>query len=248
MHKTSASLPRPAYYTRGTQGWPAYWSLLHPPYTLMHLSFVVVGAALAPTLALDRLLWTLLAFFLAMGLAAHALDELKGRPLNTSIPEGVLITLAAVSLTGAATIGVWGAVHYDLLPGFVLIAIGVLLVVAYNLELFAGRLHNDLSFVLAWGAFPALVAYYAQSGRLDTVAVLAALYATLISGVQRILSTRARSLRRRTRDIQGTLRFADGTHQRLTLQSLLRPYEHALRLLVATSLVVALMLLVFQWP
>src|SRR6478736_484346 len=63
--------------------WRDYVTLLHPPYTLWHLSFVAVGAALAPEFHLDRLVWALVAFFLALGIAAHALDELKGRPLRT---------------------------------------------------------------------------------------------------------------------------------------------------------------------
>ncbi len=244
---TPRTAQQPAYYARGTRGWHAYWTLLHPPYTLMHLSFVIVGAALAPALAVDRLLWTLLAFFLAMGLAAHALDELKDRPLNTHIPKRTLLVLAILGLAGAATIGVWGAIHYALLPGLLLIAIGVALVVAYNLELFSGRLHNDLTFVLAWGSFPALVAYFAQTGRLDILAVLAALYAALISGVQRVLSTKARSLRRQTASITGTTTLADGTTRPLSLRGLLQPYENALRLLVATSLIIALLLVALQW-
>lgn len=239
----SRTTDRAAYYARGTQGWRAYWTLLHPPYTLMHLSFVVVGAALAPTLAMDRLLWTLVAFLLAMGLAAHALDELNGRPLNTNIPKMLLVALAVFGLTGAATIGVWGAIHYDLLPGIALIAVGVLLVVAYNLELFSGRIHNDLSFVLAWGAFPVLVAYYAQTGQIDMIAALAAAYAALLSGVQRVLSTKARDLRRRVDHATGLLHHPNGRTTPITKQNLLVPYEHALRLVVATSIVVAGMLL-----
>ena len=59
---------RPAFYALpGTKGWQDYLNLLHVPYTLWHLSYVVLGAAIAPTLHLDRLLGTLLAFFLAVG-------------------------------------------------------------------------------------------------------------------------------------------------------------------------------------
>ena len=74
---------RPAFYALRRGGWRDWVTLLHPPYTLWHLSYVAVGAALAPHFHLDRLLWALVAFFLAMGVAAHALDELNGRPLRT---------------------------------------------------------------------------------------------------------------------------------------------------------------------
>ena len=84
----------PAFYALpGTQAWQDYLNLLHVPYTLWHLSYVVLGAAISPTVHLDRLLGTLLAFFLAVGISSHALDELDGRPLKTKIPSAVLVLL-----------------------------------------------------------------------------------------------------------------------------------------------------------
>ena len=97
---------KPAFYALKRGGWRDYVTLLHPPYTLWHLSYVAVGAALAPVFHLDRLLWAMAAFFLAMGVAAHALDELRGRPLKTEIPSGVLVTITVVSLGGAVAIGI----------------------------------------------------------------------------------------------------------------------------------------------
>ena len=146
---------RPAFYALAPGGWRDWWTLLHPPYTLWHLSYVALGAATAAELDLYRLGLTLLGFFLGVGLAAHALDELRGRPLGTSIPDGVLIGLAIASLCGAAAIGVIGIVQVS---GWlaVFIAVGAFLVVAYNLELFGGAFHSDLWFALAWGGFPAL--------------------------------------------------------------------------------------------
>ena len=89
---------RPAFYALESGGWRDYWSLLHPPYTAWHLSYVVIGACIAPVVNVGWLFETALAFFLAMGLAAHALDELNGRPLRTHIPDGVLVTIAVVGL------------------------------------------------------------------------------------------------------------------------------------------------------
>src|SRR5919204_2535066 len=100
---------RPAFYALSPGGWRDYWSLLHPPYTIWHLSYVVMGASIAPRLHVRWLVETGIAFFLAMGIAAHALDELTGRPLRTRIPDRVLWTLAAVGLIGAAALGVDGA-------------------------------------------------------------------------------------------------------------------------------------------
>ena len=71
-----------------------------------------------------------------------------------------------------------------------------MLVPAYNLELLGGVLHNDLCFVLSWGAFPVVTAYLAQAGSLTLEACLVAAWATVLSLAQRRLSTAARWARR----------------------------------------------------
>src|SRR5919204_477080 len=86
---------RPAFYALAPGGWRDLATLLHPPYTAWHLSYVALGAAVAPVVHVDRLLAALGAFFLAVGVAAHALDELNGRPLRTRLPDRALIALAA---------------------------------------------------------------------------------------------------------------------------------------------------------
>ena len=150
---------RPAFYALRSGGWRDYVTLLHPPYTLWHLSYVAIGAAIAPGFTWARLGLALGAFFLAVGIGAHALDELMGRPLQTRIPRGTLIALAAVSIAGAVGLGVLGAIWYDpWLLAFV--AFGGFIVAAYNLELAGGRFHDTFWFALAWGAFPALTAYF----------------------------------------------------------------------------------------
>lgn len=236
--------PAPAYYARGTSGLRAWWTLLHPPYTLMHLSFVAFGAALAPVVDWVRLGFTLLAFLLAMGLAAHALDELQGRPLRTTIRTNTLIGLTTLSLGAAVVIGVWGAWHYHLLPGLLLVGLGAFLVVGYNLELWHGAVHTDLGFALAWGAFPVVVAYYAQTGRLDALVLLGAGYGTAVSLVQRHLSTPARALRRQTERVTGEIVHADGRSETLDRARLLAPQERALKGLVVASILLAVVLMV----
>ena len=224
----------PAYYaaSRLLRGRAAdWWVLLHPPYTLWHLSYVAIGAALAPRLDGPRLVVTLAAFFLAVGLAAHALDELNDRPLRTSIPAAHLIGIAVLSLGGAVSLGLWGVSRLG--PGLlVFILIGVLLTVGYNLELFGGRLHNDFTFALGWGGFPVLTAYYAQAERLDLAAVVAAGFACWLSAAQRALSTQARTLRRRVATVEGTITYLDGGTQEVTSSVLLTPIEVALRALM----------------
>jgi hypothetical protein len=167
---------RPAFYAMRPGGWRDYLTLLHPPYTLWHLSYVAVGAALAPRMDWPLLGWTVLAFALAMGVGAHALDELRGRPLQTLIPARTLAALAVVSIGGASAIGVAIAVSRTLWL-LVFVAVGAFLVVAYNLELFGGAFHGGLWFPAAWGAFPVLTAYFASARTLHGEAFAAAGYA-----------------------------------------------------------------------
>ena len=219
---------RPAYYAASSGGWRDWWTLLHPPYTAWHLSYVVVGAALAPHVSLTPLLATLIAFFLAVGLAAHALDELNGRPLHTRIPAPALVTVTAVGLAGAVALGAAGVARagWALLPFMI---VGPVLVIAYNAELFGGIIHTDLGFAAAWGAFPVLTAYTAQTGRLALAPVLAAAAALALSAAQRRLSTPARTLRRRSVRVEGRITLADGQVTAVDQQALLAPLEGALR-------------------
>lgn len=221
---------RPAFYAADLGGWRDYVTLLHLPYTMWHLSYVVLGAALAPTVRYDRLGATLLAFFLAVGIAAHALDELSGRPLKTHIPDPVLRGLAALGLAGAVAVGVAGALLTSLwlLP---FIAFGAVIVPAYNLEWFRGRFHTDLWFALTWGVFPFFTAYWASAEEVRLSALFGALAVLALSLTQRTLSNRVRSLRRRAHSVQGTVVYTDGPDQALDKAFLLRPDERALMFL-----------------
>lgn len=231
---------RPAFYAAGAGGWRDWWTLLHPPYTLWHLSYVALGAGLAPQLDRGRLAATFAAFFLAVGVSAHALDELNGRPLRTSIPGPLLVTAALASLAGAVMIGAGMLSRVEGSPAFAigavaLILVGVFVVVAYNLEVFGGRFHTDAAFAAAWGSFPVLTAYYAQAEHLDAVAVVAAGGAFALSLAQRSLSTPARHLRRRTREAVLLLRLNDGREEAHGTDALLIPLERALRALTWAS-------------
>ena len=187
---------RPAFYALRQGGWRDYVTLLHPPYTLWHLSYVALGWALAPGRDWALLGWTALAFFLALGVGAHALDELQGRPLQTLIPTRVLVTLAVVSIGAACAIGCAIAVQRTLWL-LVFVAVGAFIVVAYNLELFGGVFHGAFWLAAAWGAFPVLTAYFASAHTLRSPAIGAAIYAFGMLWVQRLLSTPVRAVRRK---------------------------------------------------
>src|SRR5215469_1186188 len=98
MATAPRELDRPAFYALRPGGWRDLITLLHPPYTAWHLSYVALGAAAAPVLHADRLWAALAAFLLAVGISAHALDELNGRPLKTKLSRGTLIGLALIGM------------------------------------------------------------------------------------------------------------------------------------------------------
>jgi hypothetical protein len=230
-----ARLGRPAFYALRPGGWRDLVTVLHPPYTAWNLANVAFGAAAASQIHTDRFASTLAAFFLAVGVGAHTLDELNGRPLKTQLSDRTLIALAIGSLAGAVGIGIAGCiiVSATLIP-FVLA--GAFIVVAYNLELFGGRFHTDFWLAAAWGAFPALTSWWVNTlslGSAKTV-IAGALVAVGCFGltmVQRRLSTPVRRLRRKTVSVSGEQRLDDGTVIPLTASELAGPLDRSLRTL-----------------
>ncbi len=242
MDTERRSLDRPAFYALASGGWRDLVTLLHPPYTAWHLSYVVFGAAVAPTLHVGRLVATLGAFFLAVGVGAHALDELHGRPLQTTLRRRTLIGLAVVGLVGAVGIGVGGAVDVSPLLAL-LVPIGVVLVLGYNLELAGGWLHTDVWFAIAWGGFPAFTGYFAQTLAISVPGVLVAAACCMLSAAQRRLSTPVRELRRRTASVTGEQQLTDGTTVELTKAGLAAPLDGGLSALWIAVVLLAVGLL-----
>jgi hypothetical protein len=237
---------RPAFYALEGGGWRDYWSLLHPPYTLWHLSFVAIGACVVPVIRPAYLGLALLAFFLAVGIAAHALDELRGRPLRTRIPDAILVTAAVLALVGAAAVGVYGASLVSWW-GLVFIGVGGFLVPAYNLEWFGGTFHSDLWFALMWGGFPALAGAFAQMGRINVAALFVCGGCACISAAQRRLSTPVRRVRRRVTTVSGRLVEGD-VAEPITEATLTDAPEGALRMMWIAMVALAVGLVIARWP
>jgi hypothetical protein len=224
--------PRPAFYALRPGGWRDLVTVLHPPYTLWHVSNVAIGAAAAPHIHAGRLAAAIGAFFLAVGVGAHALDELNGRPLGTQLSERTLLALGAGGLGGALAIGVAGIVFVSptLLP---LVLFGGFIAPAYNLEWLGGRLHTDFWLAASWGGFSALTGWWVNSLGLHSVreaiaACAAVLACFFLTTVQRRLSTPVRELRRRTVAVEGVQRLGDGTVRRLDRAAMAAPLDGAL--------------------
>jgi hypothetical protein len=242
---------RPAFYALRPGGWRDLVTVLHPPYTAWHLSNVCFGAAASAQIHTDRFIATLAAFFLAVGISAHTLDELNGRPLKTELSDRTLIALASISLAGAIGIGIAGCivVSATLIP-FVLA--GGFFVVAYNLELFGGRFHTDFWLAAAWGAFPALTSWWVNTLSFDSAkTVVAGALVTAgcfgLTAVQRRLSTPVRRLRRKTVSVTGEQRLDDGTVIPLDAAELAGPLDGSLRGLSWAVVALAVGLVVIRY-
>jgi len=236
-------VPAAAFYALAPGSWRDYWTLLHPPYTAWHLSYVLLGAALAPMPDPWIVAGSLLAFFLAVGVASHAFDELQGRPLGTRIPSSVLLALGSLALIGAIGLGIVAASQLG--PWFLaIVVIGALLVISYGLEL--PIVHSDIGFALAWGGFP-VVASAAANGAAPLPTTVAAVGATLLSLAQRRLSTPVRRIRRKALDVSGTVRFRDGTTESLDRGALIAGPEAGLRLLWLAMVALSIGALAARW-
>jgi hypothetical protein len=245
MASAPRELDRPAFYALRSGGWRDLVTLLHPPYTAWHLSYVAIGAAAAPHIYANRLLAALAAFFLAVGISAHALDELHGHPLATKLSTPALTVLAAAGLIGAIAIGIAGTIVVSPLIAPLVLA-GAILVPAYNLELLGGRLHNDTWFAIAWGGFPAFTGYFANALTVRPAGLLIAAACCLLSAAQRQLSTPVRRLRRNTVEVTGRQHLRDGSVIELTRAGLSAPLEGALRTLWLAVVLLAVGLLAIR--
>jgi hypothetical protein len=204
------------------------------------LAHVVLGAAIAPVIDGLILTGTLLAFLLGLGVGAHALDELHGRPLRTSLGSRTLLALGIGGMAAAMAVAVAGI--FVISPWVIAWAIaGIALAVGYAFER-PRPLHTPLGFGLAWGAFPTLVGYWAQSRAIALPALLMAAATTLLSMTQRALSTPARNLRRTVEFAELVLERRDAT-ERWTEGEILDTWEVPLKLLTAAVIAFAVGLL-----
>lgn len=232
---------RPAWYVLQSSHPIAKWvNLLHGPYLVWNLAYVVIGVGIVEHVSWSLLGWTLFAFCLGMGVAAHAYDLLRGDPLKLGLPRWQLHVAAALALAGAVGIGLWQVAIGNVSPWLLIaIPLGALFAAGYGLE-WPG-LHGDWQFPTWWAVFPLLVAYFAQGIAWTWALLPVVAFAFLTAWAQRVLSTRARLVRRRL--VWGTLEFAGGITEPLSREWLIQPEEQVLKLLNLAVITVAVILI-----
>jgi hypothetical protein len=230
---------KPAWYsTKGSGRISDFLDLLHPPYTLWHLSYVLLGIGMAPLIFPSRSIAVVVAFFLGLGVGAHALDETMGNPLQTKISRSGLYLLGFSSIGVASAIGAYYVVTLSLLL-IPFVALECFFAIAYNLEAFKKRFHNTLIFALSWGSIPFLTGYFVNALTFNLPVFLMALGVALLTFVQRTLSTQARLMRRKMPPIEA-LKLSTGTDIPVTTAELISPAEKSLKALTAMIFVISI--------
>jgi hypothetical protein len=234
---------KPAWYSVDGRGTLLdILNLLHPPYTLWHLSYIVLGIALAPVIHTDRSAAVLVSYFLGLGVGAHALDETMGNPLQTKLSKGKLYLIGFSSLSIAVSIGLYYVFTVSLLI-LPIIAAEVFFALAYNLEAFDKRFHNTLVFALSWGVLPFVTGYFVNSLSISIGVLAASVGVGLLTYVQRTLSLQARSIRRNLHSPIQLLKLENGEEIRMTSKDLISPTEKSLKALTFTIFLFAVALL-----
>jgi len=229
-----------AWYARGGSKTRELYTIIHLPYTSMVLSYVLIGAAISPSIYPQRVGLTLLAYFLGLGLSAHALNEIHAKHWGSALSKHELRIIFFLPLTGALAIGAYGMyVLHDHSSGglvaplvlLVFIVLETFFLFAYNTELSSGKLHSDLAFAFSWGALPAITSYYVNAVTITLAAILVTLGLATTAGIEINLSRWCKDFRRR--NSLSEIRFEDNSRLNLTTAELIAKPETALVLIVA---------------
>ena len=159
-------------------------NLLFLPYTLMNISFVVIGSMLPSTIHWDRAEALVVVYVVAVGFSAHALDAMgPNRPWGDLLSRRELGGLALASLVPALALGGYYAIAYS--PWLLLVgAVELFFLFAYNLNMFGSRFHSEHWFAFSWGFLPVLAGYVLQTNGISLSALFAGLFALAVSYVQ----------------------------------------------------------------
>ena len=241
-----------AWYARSGGKVRELYTIMHLPYTSMVLSYTLIGAALAPSVYPSRVILTLVAYFLGLGLSAHALNELYARHWGAALSKSELQLLFAVPLIGAILIGLYATMTLYASSGtlfaslvlLLFIALETLFVFLYNADFSGGRFHSDLAFAFSWAALPTLIGYYVNAMTITAVAILMSIAMAATAGIEINLSRWCKDFRRRSPLTK--IRFADSTELDLSTTELIAKPEKSLKLIVVVVDLVAIGLILHK--
>ncbi|MEK0318626.1 MAG: hypothetical protein QQN43_03540 [Nitrosopumilus sp.] len=174
--------------------------ILFLPYTCIVTSFAAWGS-LSGSFELDRLAAICIVYFLSVGVAAHCLDAVGGKTKPWgNLPKRKLWIVSLIALGIAFTLGL----YYAFLDSPLLFPIGIaggFFLFAYNLELFGGKFHNNISTIISWGVLPVFAGSAIQTNSISIEALLLAAVSALVTYVLIINSRRYKELKRSFGDV-----------------------------------------------
>jgi hypothetical protein len=241
-----------AWYALGGSKTRELYTILHLPYTSMVLSYVLVGAALSPHVYLERLLLALVAYFLGLGLSAHALNELHARHWGEALGKRELEALFLIPLVGALSIGAYGTFVLYVASGGILASLVLLgfivletfFLFAYNTDFSGGLFHSDVAFAFSWAALPTIISYYVNALTITIVPILMSLAMAATAGIEINLSRWCKDFRRKSQLAE--MHFADKSKLSMNTAELIARPERALKLIVLVVDLAAIGLMVYK--
>ncbi|HEX6671232.1 MAG TPA: hypothetical protein VF084_03295 [Nitrososphaeraceae archaeon] len=181
----------------------AFIGMLFLPYTGMCISFTIIGSMLSESIAWDRVLSIFIIYFLALGVSAHAADNLgskKIKPWGNYFSTFELRLMVIGGLSVSYILGIYYIITFAPLLLFIAIIEGFFLF-AYNFELFNGLFHNNFWFAVSWGALPLLAGFVIQTNSISVLSLISSIMAFLVAYIEIRISRKYKELKRNPQDV-----------------------------------------------
>lgn len=181
----------------------AFIGMLFLPYTGMCISFTIIGSMLSESILWDRVLSIFIIYFLALGVSAHAADNLGSKKIK---PWGNFFTTFELKLMviGGLSVSYAIGIYYIIIFTPLLLIIAIMegfFLFAYNFELFNGFFHNNFWFAISWGSLPLLAGFVIQTNSISILSLFSSTIAFLIAYSEIRISRIYKELKRKPQDI-----------------------------------------------
>jgi hypothetical protein len=181
----------------------AFIGMLFLPYTGMCISFTIIGSMLSESIAWDRVLSIFIIYFLALGVSAHAADNLGSKKIK---PWGNFFSTFELRLMviGGLSVSYILGVYYIIIVAPLLLIIAIIegfFLFAYNFELFNGLFHNNFWFAVSWGGLPLLAGFIIQTNSISVLSLISSIIAFLVAYTEIRISRKYKELKRKPQDV-----------------------------------------------
>ena len=174
--------------------------ILFLPYTSIVVCFAALGAISGP-LQLERIVAICVIYVLALGVGAHLLDAVGGKTKPWgNLPKRKIWIIALSALSIAFSVGI----YFAFLDSPWLFPIGIIegfFLFAYNLELFRGKFHNNISTIFSWGILPVFAGSVIQTNSITIETIVIAIITALVTYVLITISKQYKSLMKNNGDV-----------------------------------------------